>query len=454
MPNQNNPEWDDENSLNGPDQDRLYSRMEKDVEQIFHCSSPDSALKQAQQLAYEAMEAPTRKAAISLARKALKISPDCADAYVILAEEYASTLEEAIYYYKAGVAAGKRALGADNLKKFRGHFWGRLETRPYMRALFGLAGCLWEIGQQEESLDIFNSLLRLNPGDNQGVRYILAARLLEKENTAALKKLLNKYHESSAAWLYTKALILFMELGDNPDSIRALRLAFNYNRYVIPYLTGRKRLPQRLPYLIGYGDKNEAIYYAIEYGRSWLKIKGALEWLKAALESVPEASSKTDVKGVPDVFLKAFTEEQKNTREKLDDVYTFRVDLKYAPGVWRKIEIKGTQSLHQLHQAIVEAFERDDDHLYAFFMNNKAWDNTAEYGPPYGETAARNSMKARINSLGLDVKSRFLYIFDFGDDWEHPITLLSIRQEASRVKFPRTVKSKGEAPPQYHMTEE
>ena len=58
-----------------------------------------------------------------------------------------------------------------------------------MRALFGLAGCLWEVGKQEEALEIFRTLLRLNPKDNQGVRYVLAARLLEKENTAALKKL-------------------------------------------------------------------------------------------------------------------------------------------------------------------------------------------------------------------------------------------------------------------------
>lgn len=452
--NHSYPGWDDEDPLNGPDQDRLFSRMEKDVEQILNYSAPDTALKQAQQLAYDAMEAPTRKASVSLARKALKISPDCADAYVILAEEYATTLEEAIYYFKAGVAAGKRALGTDNLKKFKGQFWGRLETRPYMRALFGLAGCLWEVGRQEEALEIFRTLLRLNPKDNQGVRYVLAARLLEKENTAALKKLLNKYHESSAAWLYTQALILFMEQGDNPESTRALLLAIKYNRYVIPYLTGRKHLPQRLPDFMGYGDKNEAIYYASEYGRSWLKIKGALEWLKTAVDTESDPSSAANLKGVPEVFLKAFAENRKNVKEKLDEIYTFRIDLKYAPGVWRKIEIKGTQSLHHLHQVIVEAFERDDDHLYAFFMNNKAWDNTAEYGPPYGETAARNSMKARINSLGLAVKSKFLYIFDFGDDWEHPITLLGIRQEAPAGKFPRIIKSKGEAPPQYHITEE
>ena len=229
------------------------------------------------------MEAPTRKAAISLARKALKISPDCADAYVIMAEEYAATLEEAIYYYKAGIEAGKRAIGEEQFKKLRGHFWGVLETRPYMRALFGLAECLWEVGKHREALENYQSLLLLNPNDNQGIRYILAARLLDTGNIKALKKLLNKYNEHSAAWLYTKALVAFVEQGDSLEANQYLRLASNYNRHVIPYLTGQKNLPKRLPEFLGYGDKNEAIYYAAENGRGWLKTKGALEWLKSYL---------------------------------------------------------------------------------------------------------------------------------------------------------------------------
>ena len=120
----------------------------------------------------------------------------------------------------------------------------------------------------------------------------------------------------------------------------------------------------------------------------------------------------------------------------------------------RKIEIKGSQTLHHLHKAIVKAFERDDDHLYAFFMNNKAWDDSAEFTPPYGETGGANSTRAKINSLELQVKSKFLYIFDFGDEWQHPITVLAIREEIAIGKYPRVVESEGEAPPQYRFDDE
>jgi hypothetical protein len=325
-----------------------------------------------------------------------------------------------------------------------------------MRAIFGLAECLWETGQRREALNNYQNLIRLNPNDNQGIRYILASRLLEMGNIEDLKKLFTKYKEHSAAWLYTEALVIFIQQGDTPEAQASLCRAIKYNHYVISYLTGRKKLPKRLPDFMGFGDRSEAIAYAAEYGQGWLKIKGALDWLKSISGEDQKRAMVESVKGIPEVFLKAFAVEDGKsvTKEKTENIYTFRVGLKYVPGIWRTIEIKGSQSLHQLHQAIVEAFGRDDDHLYAFFMNNKAWDNTAEYGPPYGETAARNSMKARINSLGLETKSKFLYIFDFGDDWEHPITLLNIRQEVTKGKFPRIVGSKGEAPPQYHSSED
>ena len=62
------------------------------------------------------------------ARKALKISPDCADAYVLMAE-IATTPAQALELYRRGVAAGERALGQRAFVEDVGHFWDRLETR-------------------------------------------------------------------------------------------------------------------------------------------------------------------------------------------------------------------------------------------------------------------------------------------------------------------------------------
>ena len=101
----------------------------------------DAALWQAQELMYEAWDTGAKRERIELAKRALEISDLCADAHVLLAEEVAKTLVEARRHYEAGVAAGERALGAQAFERDAGHFWGLLETRPYMRARAGLAEC-------------------------------------------------------------------------------------------------------------------------------------------------------------------------------------------------------------------------------------------------------------------------------------------------------------------------
>src|SRR5215204_998734 len=136
--------------------------------------------EQAQDKMYEAWGARGRKARVRLAREALDISPDCADAYVLLAEETARTPDEALKLYEEGVRAGERALGPEAFAEDAGNFWGVLETRPYMRARAGVAECLWEMGEAARAVEHYQELLRLNPGDNQGNRHPLARLLLQR----------------------------------------------------------------------------------------------------------------------------------------------------------------------------------------------------------------------------------------------------------------------------------
>src|SRR5436190_17875479 len=175
----------------------------------------DATLFEAQEVMYEAFDArgPRRAA---LARQALAISPDCADAYLLLAEETASSLEEARGLLEQGVAAGERALGPEPFEEDVGQFWGILETRPYMRARAALADTLWALGRREEAVEHQRDLLRLNPNDNQGVRYRQAEWLLWLESYEELDELLAAYEDDgAAAFGYTKALAAFRREGDS-----------------------------------------------------------------------------------------------------------------------------------------------------------------------------------------------------------------------------------------------
>ena len=182
---------------------------------------------------------------VRLARKALEISPDCADAYVLLAE-HAQTAEEARKLYEQGVAAGERALGKQAFEEYAGHFWGILETRPYMRAREGLAQCLWEAGRREEAAEHYQEMLRLNPNDNQGVRYSLATLLLDMDRDEDLRRLLAEYEDdASAEWAYTRALLAFREGGESAQANKLLTQAMKVNKHVPAYLLGHKQLPRR-----------------------------------------------------------------------------------------------------------------------------------------------------------------------------------------------------------------
>ncbi len=239
-------------------------------------------LDRAQELMYDAWEA-TGSRRIKLARQALAISPDCADAYVLLAEE-ARSLPEAKRLYEQGVSAGERALGPQTFEEDAGHFWGIIETRPYMRARAGLASCLWQLGERQAAIEHYADMLRLNPGDNQGIRYVLANCLLRQGDDIALAKLLDQYKDDAMAeWLYTRALLAFRREGAGKKANAALKKALKENEFVPAYLLGKKRLPRQLPDYIGFGDENEAVSYAAGALAIWRETPGALDWLSSNL---------------------------------------------------------------------------------------------------------------------------------------------------------------------------
>ncbi len=241
--------------------------------------SAETPLQQAQELIYEAWNATGRKR-ITLAKKALKISPDCADAYVLLAEEEAGSVEEAYKLYEQGVAAGERALGPEAFTKYLGHFWGVTETRPYMRARLGLAELTWMLGKHNEAVAHLQEMLRLNPGDNQGVRYLLASLLLQLERHQELAHLLAEYEGDIAAhWSYTAALLAFRQHGRSRQADDHLRQAITQNRHVPAYLLGEKLIPSDLPGYRGIGDESEAIDYILNNALIWRDTPGAIDWM-------------------------------------------------------------------------------------------------------------------------------------------------------------------------------
>lgn len=154
-------------------------------------------------------------------------------------------------------------------------------------------------------------------------------------------------------------------------------------------------------------------------------------------------------------------------------VYTLEVAILNGPmtesfvrknrKISRTIEIRGNQTLADLHGAIFHAFDRDDEHLYEFQLGGRRpMDPEARrYGPPMatvdpfgeGEDSA-DAERTTLDALSLATGDVFRYWFDFGDDWWHQIKVLAIAEGAPRGGLPKVTRRVGESPPQYVDWEE
>ncbi len=130
-------------------------------------------------------------------------------------------------------------------------------------------------------------------------------------------------------------------------------------------------------------------------------------------------------------------------------VYHFLVRLDWKKSVWRRIDVRADQTLDDLHEAIQEAFEWDNDHLYAFFLSGRAWDSASEYSSPFAQ--GRPATAFRLENLPLQAGQKILYIFDFGDELRHQITLEKIEPIGVKpgITYPHIAEVHGAPVPQY-----
>lgn len=273
-------------------QEKEFSSIEEANEYIQSVlnSRDDSAVplspkEEAQELLYQAFEERSRKKRLELAHQALKLYPNNPDAYNILGDE-AATLEEAADYYKKGMEAGEKDLGKRFFRENKGHFWGIVETRPYMRAKANYAQALWQLGEKEKAVEQYEQLLQLNPNDNQGIRYFLFPAYIELKKYDEAEELIDQYDEPTALIVYNRLLVSYLKYGLHEELEELLDEAVNANPYVIDYLLKKKRLPKQAPPFFGFGDENEAIAYAKEHLHLWQQERELLDWLRTMARSL------------------------------------------------------------------------------------------------------------------------------------------------------------------------
>jgi hypothetical protein len=113
--------------------------------------------------------------------------------------------------------------------------------------------------------------------------------------------------------------------------------------------------------------------------------------------------------------------------------YTFDVRSLDHPGVLRTIELRGDQTLADLHGVMEEEFGLDDEHLWAFYLSGEWYDRDSELG------RSGRAHDVELRSLGLEPGLRIAHLHDFGEEWRHVVDLTGVGEVQPEGEYPRVV---------------
>jgi tetratricopeptide (TPR) repeat protein len=177
-----------------------------------------------------------RRRAVQSFRRALELDPQHADAHnhLGIVSLEARKLKAAEQHFRAAIDGGERHLSRDGAKAQ----WGFIENRPYLRGLANLALVLIEQKKWAEALAIHEQILKLNPNDNQGVRWLLGLEYLHVDDNDGAVRAFQKCLHEEVGCAFGLALAKLRAFGPSADIGKALLIGFAANRYVAPMLLG------------------------------------------------------------------------------------------------------------------------------------------------------------------------------------------------------------------------
>jgi len=105
--------------------------------------------------------------------------------------------------------------------------------------------------------------------------------------------------------------------------------------------------------------------------------------------------------------------------------------------------VEDSISFHKLHEIIQRAMGWENYHLYKFDIGE------AEIGVPDEDYDGKiaDSRKIKLAQI-LSESSKILYTYDFGDSWEHMITVEKILEKEPSGKYPVCIAGERACPPE------
>lgn len=193
--------------------------------------------------------------------------------------------QEAFQVWQQTVALGLRSLpetfvmGRDQLS------WLFLENRPFLRACHALGLEILARGEVEEALEVFDNILAMNPGDNQGVRALVVDCAFRIGSPQDVLALCDQYPGDGMEQLMYGRVLALYQLEHLDEAAEALVWAVELLPLVAQELIKvRHRRPENLfPDRVIWGGADQAYYYWQEQGHYWKDTPGAIAFVRERL---------------------------------------------------------------------------------------------------------------------------------------------------------------------------
>lgn len=128
-------------------------------------------------------------------------------------------------------------------------------------------------------------------------------------------------------------------------------------------------------------------------------------------------------------------------------IYQIKITLdQIRPPIWRRVQVADETSFAALHQVIQMAMGWQDNHIHEFEVAGQ------HIGPEIIDDLCGGSTFDEMNVALCDVITReemeLKYTYDFGDGWEHTLTVEKILSADTEVSYPICLKGERACPPE------
>jgi hypothetical protein len=126
-------------------------------------------------------------------------------------------------------------------------------------------------------------------------------------------------------------------------------------------------------------------------------------------------------------------------------VYQLKVWLQgISPMVWRRLLVRSDSTIADLHYTIQIAMGWSDVHLNRFHIHGQDFGVYHDGGMGFAD----NPEKVLLSAFGFRARERFLYEYDFGDEWLHEIRIEKRLPLDPKKTYPVCIDGKHAAPPE------